>query len=89
MFESRLEDVAQTTGTIDYGDAWKLNEHANADKNFRKKVREALALYEDAAIEGDAVVMEEAGNQLKVLVKEIDEKQERRIKMFTKRQKMR
>ena len=73
MFEERLEDVAQTTGTIDYSDAWKLNEHAEADKYFRKKVRAALALYEDAAIEGDDVVMEEAGNQLKALAKEIDE----------------
>jgi hypothetical protein len=74
MFEERLEDVAQTTGTIDYSDAWKLNAHAEADKDFRKKVRAALALYEDAAIEGDEVVMEEAGNQLKVLAKEIDKK---------------
>jgi len=74
MFEERLEDVAQTTGTIDYRDAWKLNAQAEADKDFRKKVRATLALYEDAAIEGDEVVMEEAGNQLNALVKEIDEK---------------
>lgn len=74
MFEERLEDVAQTTGTIGYRDAWKLNAQAEADKDFRKKVRAALALYEDAALEGDEVVMEETGNQLKVLVKEIDEK---------------
>lgn len=72
MFEERLEDVAQTTGTIDYSDAWKLNAQAKADKNFRKKVREALALYEDAAEEGDEVVMEEAGNQLKVLVQDLE-----------------
>lgn len=74
MFEERLEDVAQTTGTIDYSDAWKLSAQAKADKNFRKKVREALALYDDAAEEGDEVVMEEAGTQLKVLAKEIDKK---------------
>lgn len=30
MFEERLEDVAQTTGTIDYADAWKLNARAKA-----------------------------------------------------------
>ena len=70
MFEARLEDVAQLTGELDYGDAWKLNKKATADPEFRKKVRAILNDYDDAVEMGDEGDMEAAGQKLKELVKE-------------------
>jgi len=72
MFESRLEDVAQLTGEIDYGDAWALNQKATDDKEFRKKVRAALNDYDDAVAEDDQDGMDAAGKKLKELVKEAE-----------------
>ena len=63
MFEERLEDVAQLTGEIDYSDAWSLDKKATDDKEFRQKVRAALA-------EDDQDGMDAAGKKLKELVKE-------------------
>lgn len=70
MFESRLEDVAQLTGEIDYSDAWALDRKATKDKDFRKKVRAALDEYDDAVVEDDQDGMDAAGRKLKELVKE-------------------
>ena len=72
MFEERLEDVAQLTGEIDYGDAWKLDAKATKDKEFRQKVRAALNDYDDAVVEDDEDGMAAAGKKLKELVKECD-----------------
>lgn len=70
MFEERLEDVAQITNEIDYCDAWALDEKATEDKDFRQKVRAALAEYDDALAEGNQDGMDAAGKKLKELVKE-------------------
>lgn len=70
MFEERLEDVAQLTNEIDYGDAWALDKKATEDKTFRKKVRAALDEYDDAVAEDDQDGMDAAGRKLKELVKE-------------------
>ena len=70
MFEERLEDVAQLTNEIDYGDAWALDKKAPEDKGFRKKVRAALDEYDDAVAEDDQDGMDAAGRKLKELVKE-------------------
>lgn len=70
MFEERLEDVAQLTNEIDYGDAWKLNRKAEDDKEFRAKVRAALNDYDDAVADDDEDAMAAAGKTLKALVAE-------------------
>lgn len=71
MFEARLEDVAQLTGEIDYGDAWALDKKAAEDKEFRKKVRAALNNYDDAVADDDEDGMNAAGKELKALVEEV------------------
>lgn len=69
MLESRLEDVAQLTGEIDYNDAWSLNKKATEDKAFRLKVRAALDEFDDAGEEDDQDGMDAAGKKLKELAK--------------------
>jgi hypothetical protein len=70
MFESKLEDIAQLTNEIDYGDAWKLNAKAEADKEFRKKLRDLIGEYDDAAFDDNQDGMEAAGRKIKELVAE-------------------
>lgn len=65
-FESDLEDIAQTSGEIDYNDAWKLNDAAK-DRAFRKKVRDLIADWRGAAEDGDDDGMTNAAKALKTL----------------------
>lgn len=65
--EKRLEDVAQVAGVIDYNDAWRLDSAAARDKELRKKVRDLLADFDDAAYDGDESAMENIAKKLKEL----------------------
>lgn len=67
MFESILEDIAQTTNEIDYNDAWVLNAKAEKNTEFCRKVQGYINDYERAVASGDEDAMFEAGKQLSVL----------------------
>lgn len=67
MFEEHLEDIAQETGVIDYGDAYTLNDKAEQDKEFRKKIRLLIGDWEDAIMEGDMEEAKKIARQLKEL----------------------
>ena len=41
-YESDLEDIAQSSGEIDYGDAMALDRAAAGDGEIRKKVRDLI-----------------------------------------------
>lgn len=66
-FESDLENIAQTSGEIDYGDAWKLNGAAAKDPEFRKKVRNLIGDWRSAAEDEDDDEMTKAAKALKAL----------------------
>lgn len=65
-FESDLENIAQTSGEIDYNDAWKLDDAAK-DREFRKKVRDLIGDWRSAAEDGDDDGMANAAKALKAL----------------------
>lgn len=66
--EQKLEDIAQLTGVIDYGDVYAIEGKAKTDKAFRKEVRAIIGDWEDAAEEEDETTMEECARKLKALV---------------------
>jgi hypothetical protein len=53
--ESKLEDIAQFTGEIDYGDAMSISSKAASDKEYRKKVRELIGDWEAATKAAKAI----------------------------------
>ena len=65
-YESDLEDIAQSSGEIDYGDAWKLNGAAK-NPELRKKVRDLIMDWRGAAEDGDDEEMTKAAKALKAL----------------------
>lgn len=65
---SKLEDIAQISGEIDYGDAHNIMELANKDAAFRKKVRTLVGDWEDAAGADDESEMTRIAKELKKLV---------------------
>lgn len=65
-YESDLEDIAQSSGEIDYDDAWKLNRAAK-DPELRKKVRDLIMDWRSAAEDGDDEEMTKAAKALKTL----------------------
>jgi hypothetical protein len=65
--ESKLEDIAQFTGEIDYGDAMSISSKAASDKEYRKKVRELIGDWEDAQEEGDDEAATKAAKAIKAL----------------------
>lgn len=65
--ESKLEDIAQFTGEIDYADAWRISSKAASDKEYRKKVRELIGDWEDAQEEGDEEAATKAAKAIKAL----------------------
>lgn len=66
--ESKLEDIAQISGEIDYGDVHNIMGLANKDAAFRKKVRALVGDWEDAAEAGDEAEMTRIAKELKKLV---------------------
>ena len=66
-YESDLEDIAQTSGEIDYGDAMALNRAAAGDGEIRKKVRDLIMDWRSAAEDGDEEEMTKAAKALKTL----------------------
>lgn len=66
-FESDLEDIAQTSGEIEYDDAWKLNRATANDPKLRKKVRNLIGDWRSAAEDGDDDEMTKAAKALKTL----------------------
>ena len=66
-YESDLEDIAQTSGEIDYGDAMALNRAAAGDREIRKKVRDLIMDWRGAAEDGDEEEMTKAAEALKTL----------------------
>ena len=60
--ESRLEDIAQISGEIDYGDVRNIMGRANKDAAFRKKVRALVGDWEDAAEADDETEMTRIAN---------------------------
>lgn len=68
MFESKLEDIAQLTGVIDYGDAWAIDEKATADKEYRKQVRALIGDWEDAMEEENDEEATKVAEKIKALV---------------------
>lgn len=66
--ESKMEDIAQISGEIDYGDAHNIMGLANKDAAFRKKVRALVGDWEDAAEAGDEAEMTRIAKGLKTLV---------------------
>lgn len=66
--ESKLEDIAQISGEIDYGDVHNIMGLANKDAAFRKKVRALVGDWEDAAEAGDETEMTRIAKELKTLV---------------------
>lgn len=72
--ETRLEGVAQVAGVIDYGDAWRLDRAAASDKDIRKKVRNLLSEFDDAAYDEDEAAMEKVAQQLKELADTVPDK---------------
>lgn len=65
--ESKLEDIAQFTGEIDYGDAMSISSKAASDKEYRKKVRELIGDWEDAQEDGDEEAAKKAASAIKAL----------------------
>jgi hypothetical protein len=65
--ESKLEDIAQFTGEIDYGDAMRISSKAASDKKYRKKVRELIGDWEDAQEDGDDEAATKAAKAIKAL----------------------
>lgn len=63
--QSNLEDIAQISGEIDYGDAHNIMELANKDAAFRKKVRALVDDWEDAAEADDESEMARIAKELK------------------------
>lgn len=66
-FESDLENIAQTSGEIDYADAWKLNRAATKGSEHRKNVRNLIGDWRSAAEDGDEDGMTKAAKALKAL----------------------
>ena len=66
-YESDLEDIAQSSGEIDYGDAMALNRAAAGDGEIRKKVRDLIMDWRSAAEDGDEEEMTKAAKALKTL----------------------
>lgn len=65
--ESKLEDIAQFTGEIDYGDAMSISRKAASDKEYRKKVRKLIGDWEDAQEDGDDEAATKAAKAIKAL----------------------
>lgn len=65
--ESKLEDIAQFTGEIDYRDAMSISSKAASDKEYRKKVRELIGDWEDAQEDGDDAAATKAAKAIKAL----------------------
>lgn len=65
--ESKLEDIAQITGEIDYGDAMSISRKASSDKEYRKKVRELIGDWEDAQEDDDEEAATKAAKAIKAL----------------------
>lgn len=66
-YESDLEDIAQSSGEIDYGDAMALDRAAAGDGEIRKKVRDLIMDWRSAAEDGDDDEMTKAAKALKAL----------------------
>ena len=66
-YESDLEDIAQSSGEIDYGDAMALDRAAAGDGEIRKKVRDLIMDWRSAAEDGDDEEMTKAAKALKTL----------------------
>jgi len=66
-FESDLENIAQSSGEIDYGDAMALNRAAAGDKEIHKKVRDLVMDWRNAAEDADDADMTKAAKALKTL----------------------
>lgn len=66
-YESDLENIAQSSGEIDYGDAMALNRAAAGDGEIRKKVRDLIMDWRGAAEDGDEEEMTKAAKALKTL----------------------
>ena len=66
--ESKLEDIAQISGEIDYGDVHNIMGLANKDAAFCKKVRALVGDWEDAAEAGDEDETTRIAKELKKLV---------------------
>lgn len=66
-YESDLEDIAQSSGEIDYGDAMALDRAAAGDREIRKKVRDLIMDWRGAAEDGDDEEMTKAAKALKTL----------------------
>lgn len=77
-FESDLENIAQTSGEIEYDDAWKLNRSAAKDPELRKKVRNLIGDWRSAAEDEDNDEMTKAAKALKALADSLP-KQEARM----------
>ena len=65
--ESKLEDIAQLTGEIDYSDAMSISRKAASDTEYRKKVRELIGDWEDAQEAGDDAAAKKAAESIKAL----------------------
>ena len=65
--ESKLEDIAQLTGEIDYSDAMSISRKAASDTEYRKKVRELIGDWEDAQEAGDDAAATKAAKAIKAL----------------------
>lgn len=77
-FESALENIAQSSGEIDYGDAMALDRAAAGDKEIRKKVRDLIGDWRGAAEGEDDDEMTKAAKALKALADSLP-KQEARM----------
>lgn len=66
-YESDLENIAQSSGEIDYGDAMALDRAAAGDREIRKKVRDLIMDWRGAAEDGDDEEMTKAAKALKTL----------------------
>lgn len=63
--ESKLEDIAQMTGHIDYSDVSTLLKMCGNDDSFKKTVRALINKWEDAMEDGDDKTAEEVAAKLK------------------------
>lgn len=77
-FESDLENIAQTSGEIEYDDAWKLNRATTNGPELRKKVRNLIGDWRSAAEDEDDDEMTKAAKALKALADSLP-KQEARM----------
>lgn len=66
-YESDLEDIAQTSGGLDYNDVWRLDAATSKDKEIRKKVRSLIMDWREAAEDGDEAAMDDVAKELKAL----------------------